>query len=312
MIVHSSAFLVHSRPSDGHFCMPVTSNTPPAAQDQLDVVIAAHPKDFPTLNLSVDGAVRNVAGLRNIFVVSPERYTSDLPEVRWIPEPNRPDFPTVDYVRRRWERENPKLASRAGWVYQQLLSLGAAAYIPDLLSTYLCIDADTIFLRQLTFVVAGKRFVYSASAYEEHEPYLKSYRRLTGEEPLRRSFTAHHMVYDVAMLEELFAHIARLHKKPWFDAYLDSIDYAESSPVNEQDLYGNWMVLHHPALAVQRQLAWADIRYVPTRWRRKRLARDFDFVSAHAYMRQPVIPRLRDRSVVGVGAALRRLRRLTT
>lgn len=252
---------------------------------QLDVVIPVHPKDFGTVELVAASARASIPGVRKLFVVSSESFVTRLPFVTPIREPTSTDFLTLVEVRSRWERENPSLAHRAGWLYQQILNLGASAYIDDLLPTYLCIDADTIFLRQVQFMIAGKRFVYADSRYPEHRPYLEAYRRLTGEEPLRRSFTMHHMLYAAELLTEMFAQIEERHGKPWFRAYLDSIDYGEAAGINEQDTYGSWVMTHHPELAMHRPLTWKDQAYVPNRFMRRRLARRFDFVSAHAYMR---------------------------
>lgn len=265
--------------------------------NQLDIVIPVHPKDHRTLGTAIAGAERNIHCIRRIYIVSAEAYESRSPILRWAPEPTRHDFATLAEVRDRWNRENPSLAWRAGWLYQQILSLGAARYIDDLLPTYLQINADTIFLRPVQFYFEGKRFVDTDSPYPEHRPYLEAYRRLTGEEPLRRSFTAHHMLYNQALLEGLFSHIERKHGKAWFTAYLDSIDYREISAINEQDIYGNWVTSHYPETVCQRPLAWRDVRYVPRGLARSRLARRFDFVSAHTYMDQGLLPWILDRSL---------------
>jgi hypothetical protein len=276
-------------------------------RDQLDVVIPAHRKDFATLDIAAGCALRKLPELRDVFVVSSESYSSDSPRIHHVQEPRGTDFPVVDEIRARWEREYPPLASRAEWVYQQLLCLGATRYIAQLLPAYLCIDADTIFLRPVRFLFEGIRFVYCDSPQPPREPYAAAHRRLTGEEQLPRSFTSHHMLYDRTMLTELFLQIEELHGKPWYDAYVDCVDFSVGASINEQDTYGSWVVTHHPEAVLRRPLAWTEIRYVPNRWQRWRLSRRFDFVSAHAYMRQPLQRRIRQRTMETGGRFARRL-----
>jgi hypothetical protein len=276
-----------------------------AGSEQLDVVIPAHPKDFETLEIAVDCALRNLPEARNVFVVSREAFSHDSPRVRHVPEPQGAGFPTVDEIRARWEAECPELAWRAGWLLQQILGLGAGQYIDELLPAYVCIDADTLFLRPVRFPLDGTRFVYCDSPQSTRKAYADAHRRLTGEEQLQRSFTAHHMHYDQAMLTELFAQIETLHGKPWQAAYVDAADFKDGAPINEQDTYGSWVMTHHPDVALRRPLAWTELRYVPGERRRRRLGRRFDFVSAHAYMRQPILRRAAQRTGTAAGRARR-------
>jgi hypothetical protein len=262
----------------------------------IDVVIPAHPKDFPLLRHSVRGVLRYIAPLGNVFVVSPEPYEAQDDRVNWVPEgeAERAGLPSVKEIDSDWVSRSPAATPRAAWIYQQLLCLGAGSYIESLARRYLVVDADVIFLRHVSFVEQDGRIPYSR-AVEYNPVYLDAYRRLTGEEPPSRdSFTAHHMLYDQELLAELFAQVEQLHREPWYWAYVHAADPAEASAINEQDSFGLWMLGHHPELLRHRQLFWRDVAIIPTALGRAHLGLDYDFVAVHAYRRGPRRRRVRD------------------
>jgi hypothetical protein len=260
----------------------------------VDVVIPAHEKDFPVLRMAVRAVLRHVSPVRRVHVVSAQPFDWPGDRVRWVPEPEPPRLPALSDVRERWAQENADTASRAPWVYQQLLKLGAADYIQDLTPSYLVIDADVIFLRPVSFDpdVVG-RFPYSR-AFEHHLPYREAYARLFGSPPgTGFSLTAHHMLYDQELMAELRAELEQRHGTPWYWAFTDAADKAERSSISEMDVYGWWVLDRHPEAAVVRQLSWRDVRIPPGILGRAALSPDFDFVAAHAWYRQTRLERYR-------------------
>jgi hypothetical protein len=268
----------------------------------IDVVIPAHEKDFGALDRSVRGVLRHVAPVRRVVVVSAAEFAMRDARVSWVPEPSPPALPRLADVRTAWTARNPELASRGAWIYQQLLKLGAGAYVPDLSSSYLVVDSDVIFLRPVSFDPEELgRFPYSL-AYEFHHPYHQAFERLIGEAPpIGHSLTAHHMLYDRALMNELFAELEERHGKPWHAAYIDASDPKEASSISEMDIYGLWVLARHPELSRRRQLAWRDVRTMPTAVGRALHGVDYDFVAAHAWARQR-----RSERAVGVGARFAR------
>jgi Family of unknown function (DUF6492) len=260
----------------------------------VDVVIPAHEKDFPVLRTAVRAALRHVSPIRRLHVVSATRFDWPGDRVRWVPEPELPALPALPDVRERWAEQNTETASRAPWVYQQLLKLGAGSYIDGLAPHYLVIDADVIFLRPVSFDPESLgRFPYSR-AFEYHPPYREAYARLLGSEPTTGfSLTAHHMLYDRELMAELHAELERRHGVPWYWAYVDAVDKAEESSISEMDVYGWWVLEHHPEHGRVRQLNWRDVRVPPGILGRAALAPDFDFVAAHAWYRQSRVARYR-------------------
>jgi hypothetical protein len=252
----------------------------------IDIVIPAHAKDFEVLRHAVRGVLRYVRPIGRVYVVSEQSFDWATGSVEWVPEPTGPGLLSHEEVRARLAGRRSDV-SRSGWIYQQILKLGAGAYINGLSRSYLVIDSDVIFLRDVSFCVDSvTRFPYSC-AFEYHEPYREAYKRLFGEMPSTgHSLTAHHMLYDRVLLGELMTEIERRHSKTWSAAYLDAIDYTQPSSISEMDIYGWWVMSRYPQLARRRQLVWRDTHVIPGRLGRAMFARDCHFVAAHAWMRR--------------------------
>lgn len=268
----------------------------------FDVVVPAHPKDFDVLRHCVRGALRYIEGLRFLHVVAAEPFVADDSRVRWVDERAAKALPDVAQVAALLAPHGDAATARTGWLYQQLMKLGAPGYISDLTSAYMVIDADVIWLRRLPCAVdAGVRFPYTL-AYEHHPPYRDAYERLFGAAPKAPfSLTAHQMTYDQVLLSEMKRDIERNHDGSWWQAYIRAMDPREASPISELDIYGFWVLEHHPELALRRQLSYLNVPVIPGPLGRAVYARDYDFVAAHAYMRRPRVER-----AVQVGAALAR------
>jgi hypothetical protein len=263
----------------------------------IDAVIPAHEKDFSTLPYAVRGLLRHMKPLGRVFVVSNQRFEWPNEQVRWVPEPDEPHLPSFHRVRDRLRRADPMDAGRPAWIYQQLLKLGAGRYIEGLSPAYLAMDADVIFLRKVSFSQMTARFPYSR-ATEYHPSYQAAYHRLLGSKPtLGFSFVAHHMLYDRALLSELFDEIEQRQDEAWYWAYADVVDPTEQASISEWDIYGNWMLERHPELSCHHQLFWREESRVPGILGRAVLGIDYDFVAAHAYRREP--RRLRWRTGLG-------------
>jgi hypothetical protein len=247
----------------------------------MDVVIPAHPKDFDVLAHAARGVMRHVRDLGRVFVVSPE--DPGVHGVTWVDEGALPSgFPALADVHAALS-ESGADPSRAGWVYQQLLKLGAGELVEGISQKYLVVDSDVIFLRTIDFGAA--RFPYSV-ATEYQQQYLDVCERLIGEPVGSHSFTSHYMVFDREFAAELRAELEQRHGQPWWRAIVASLDPAEASAFSEWNLYGHWVLARHPDDAAHRQLVWLDIRNVPTLLGRATLGMYHDFVAAHAYRRE--------------------------
>jgi hypothetical protein len=257
----------------------------------IDVVIPAHPKDFAVLRHGLRALLRHVSPIRRVLVVAPQQFHARDARVHWIADPPADVLPRPATIAARWPAGSPG-ARRGGWLYQQLLKLGATTYIEDLSSTYVVLDADVVFLRPVLLDLSpGKRMRYSLSA--EHVPeYADAYERLVGQRPpIERSLTAHHMVADRGLMAEMTAELQARAGVPWYDAFVDAVDPSHPSSACEQSTYGWWVLARHPELAEHRQLHWHDVRAAPSLVERARLAPDFDYVAAHAWKHEPRVRR---------------------
>lgn len=252
----------------------------------VDVVIPAHPKDFPMLRHCVRGVLRYLEPLGRVYVVASEPFATKDSRVVSIPESSATTLPTCAQLRERWAQHGPAAVARAGWMYQQLLKLGVPEYVGDVSAAYMVVDADVIWLRPLRIRIDDRtRFPYT-QAVEYHQPYRDAYCRLFGVEPQAPfSLTAHQMVYDRQLLAEMKQALEAHHGVAWWQAYVEAADPLEPSSISELDTYGLWVLDNHPAAAFHRQLSYLNVPIVPGRLGRAAYARDFDFVAAHAWMR---------------------------
>jgi Family of unknown function (DUF6492) len=253
----------------------------------VDVVIPAHPKDFPVLRHCVRSVLRWLEPVGRVHIVATERFATKDPRVAWVPEHSATTLPSTAQVDERLTRHGPAAAARAGWIYQQLLKLGVPEYVPNISAAYMLVDADVIWLRPWRIAIDDRiRFPYT-HATEYHAPYRDAYLRLFGVRPQAPfSLTAHQMVYDQDLLAQMKRSIEARHGVAWWEAYIAAADPRESSSISELDIFGLWVLDNHPAAASHRPLTYLNVPVVPGALGRAVYARDFNFVAAHAWMRR--------------------------
>jgi hypothetical protein len=246
----------------------------------MDVLIPVIHRNLPTLPLTIAGLRKNLLHpLGKIILVSP------------------PDRTIQDFCRRQgceWRDEHSVLpikkadihyevngANRVGWVFQQLLKLGA-----DRLSDaehILLFDADTILLQPQKFEVDGRSLLLIADEY--HAPYYATFQKLLGLPPSAGfSFVAHHMLVSRSRLAEFRADLERRHQLPWYQAILEQLDPHETSSFSEYETYGHWMLQNHRA-EVELEY-WFNLTLPHSRLGRlahdaRRYRRDFRSMSCH-------------------------------
>ena len=132
---------------------------------------------------------------------------------------------------------------RSGWLFQQLLKLGADAICRE--KHFFVIDADTILIQAQKFEIDNKLLLLHADEY--HSPYFEVNRKLTGlSEVTAFSCVAHQMLFSTERLQALKAHLEKIHKKPWYQCITDFCDYSQISGFSEFELYGQWSLQKYP------------------------------------------------------------------
>lgn len=246
----------------------------------IDFVIPSHEKDAATLRLVVDG-VRKNRSCRNVYIISEKKPSVD--NAAHIAESEFDPMFCKESIRAEWTRRYPVFAWRAGWLYQQLLKLMCFKVISGLSESFVVVDSDTIFLRDVPFV-PGK--YYFCKTKEYHPPYLPPIRALLGVvETIGFSCVTHHSIFNSRFLQAMIGEIEARHRLPLVEAILRHLDFSEPSCFSEWDLYANYMILRHPKVTRRRQLRWADIKEQPSSVQLAAYAKKYDFVSCHAYLR---------------------------
>lgn len=257
--------------------------------EPLDVVFVCHPKDVRTLDLAIDGIKKNCQQIRRIIVVSATRLTD---QAEWFDEKNYP-FTKEDIALEIFNHDHQKAMhfmvqehSRIGWIYQQLLKLYALFVMPDISSNILIIDADTIFLNPVEFIDhEGHAYYNPGRGY--HKPFFAhGARLLAGFSKVfeEHSGIAHHMVFQRAVMEDLFATITAMHhQEPW-KAMCACLDHHElnGSAMSEYELYFNF-VFSRTQQAHIRLLGWANIKF-NAKQIKAFTHQGYHYVSCHSYL----------------------------
>ena len=111
------------------------------------------------------------------------------------------------------------------------------------------IDADTVLTRSQKFEHEGKDLLLHSDQF--HLPYLQVCQQLLDPELTQNpfcqiSFVAHQTLFNKHYLSELKADLERRFQTPWYEAILKKVDYSDQSGFAEHELYGNWVLEHHP------------------------------------------------------------------
>lgn len=247
----------------------------------IDFVIPCHPKDFPSLKLSVNG-IKNISCANRTFVVSDE--DPNIEGVIHVPEQYYAPFINREKIVEKFSIYAPHLLYRTKWVYQQFLKLYAFKVIPELTKSYVLVDSDTIFLRDIQF--DPEKF-YFCKAQEYHLPYIEPIKQLLGvHETIGFSTICHHMIFNKEKMKQMHSFIEnRFNANSLFEAVLSILDYTEGSCMSEWDIYANYILLNHHEFADHRQLMWDNIPFIPVQSDLDEFKNKFDFVSCHAYSR---------------------------
>ncbi len=256
--------------------------------DPIDAVIPCHEKDKRTIELVIEGIRKNVHNLGRIIVVSAAPLTD---KAEWFDERNFPfTKETIAYEIFKNESkaiefiESPE--TRIGWIYQQLLKTYSMFIIPDLSPNMLIVDADTIFLRPVSFqdpqTGAG---LYNPGSEHTDAYFAHNAKVLPGWKKVFPQYSgiSHHMLFQKSVMEALFNDIRAVHQEEPWKVFCHMIDHSElfrSCMCIEYELYFNYVFTRSDQVKI-RHLRWDNI---PLHRFNTMKSRGFDFLSCHAYM----------------------------
>lgn len=203
----------------------------------LDIYIPISLKDLISLEKVILNAKKYIKHpINEIYVVA-------APESKIIQACNNQDVTFVDEkIVLGYDKNslNYKVndTNRAGWLFQQLLKLGADKIVKT--ENFLILDADTIFIKPKVFFFKGKLILDQSE--ERHEVYHNVYQELL-KRPTSNllSFITHYMIFNKEHLRSLKMEIESIHKKKWDQAIISCVNYNELSGFSEYELYGNYL-----------------------------------------------------------------------
>lgn len=211
-----------------------------SSQEMIDVVMPTISKDFPVLETSIQ-SLRNLdQKVNQIYIISrPD------PEIISFCQQHQCQFvdeETVLGYSKSAINYSVKGSDRSGWLYQQLLKLGAANIVTR--DNYFVLDSDTVLVSPNSFLQNGK-FVFQEHS-DWHQPYHQTFQKIFRLDPPNNlSSVCHMMLFNRARVMEMRAQIERISDQRWDQAIIAAIDQNEASSFSEYETYANWMSAYH-------------------------------------------------------------------
>lgn len=227
-----------------------------------DAVIPFHVKDTPILRDGCQG-LKYIVGIKNIYIVGSE--DPKIEDTIFINENEIKNFCSLKEIKTTWNKNNPNVSYRSGWLFQQFLKLGANEYIPSLSENYLICDSDIIIVNNPYQNIEEGIYAYSkAYCGQYHVPYKEQYKKMMKKEDLAKfSFINHHMIFNKTCVEKLKKYISETNNLNWDQSILNTLNWNEKSNFSEYDLYGNWMYENFSNISKEIQFKIIDIDHKP-------------------------------------------------
>ena len=67
------------------------------------------------------------------------------------------------------------------------------------------------------------------------------------------------MVFNKQLLAEMFEKVEKLHKKPFYEVYLDELDGKENSPSADDEIYFHLVLNNHKDKYSIREMNWKNV-----------------------------------------------------
>ena len=231
----------------------------------MDIVIVHGPSDDEILPYTVSQIRKFVKGgepgkdFRNIYIITHDAEI-DLFDEEVFKGCKVIDEKTFPFRIQDVDKfiQTPK---RNGWYLQQLLKLYASLVIEDMLDDYVVVDADTLFLREISFKSGGK-YLFNMGT-EHHVPYFEHIKRLhpSFEKMVKLSGISHHMIFNRMIVKEMMQLVEKHHNfTPFWEVFLREVvpEQRHGSGASEYEMYFNYMLKNHKDKIIPRKLRFEN------------------------------------------------------
>lgn len=258
------------------------------SNEPIDVVIPCVEKDLEILSLCIRSIRQYCKNIRRIIVVSPSKFTD---EAEWFGESNFPfsmkeialSLTKSEYAAKSFLSRND---SRCGWYFQQLLKLYAPFVIPDISANVLVVDADVVFLNDVSFQDESGAPLFNVGS-EYHAPYFGHMNRLLP--GLKKQFEqfsgiSHWMLFQHSILEDLFQNVENRHGQEFWKVFCSCVDQKEihAAGASEYEIYFNFALSNCIGVKIN-QLKWLNVSSMD-RLNEYKTANN-TYIACHAHMR---------------------------
>ena len=259
--------------------------------EPIDVIIPCVEKDSAMLHRCIESIKKHCLNVNRIIVVSPYRFTSNA---EWFDERLFPFTKwEVAYYLNQHDLDGTnsflkKNLCRVGWYYQQLLKLYASFIIPNISSNLLIVDSDVIFLNPVDFLNSINGGLYNVGT-EFHIPYFTHAKKLIpgfARNNLNFSGITHHMLFQRAVLEDLFSIVEKTHNMDFWKAFCLLVDPAhrDFSGTSEYEIYFNFALSRSDQINI-RPLKWDNSHDVEKIQEYQKA--NYHYVAFHDYLLNP-------------------------
>lgn len=258
--------------------------------DPIDVVIVTHPKDTATLDECIKGIKENCKNIRRIIVVSSKKLSK---KAEWFDEGLFPF--TKEEIAMAVVKDNKKMRESffrrqhrsPGWYYQQCLKLYASFVIPKISSNVLILDSDTIFLNPVELLNESFGGLFCFNNKKEARPsyFIHAKRLVPGYKRVHSNIysVCHHMLFQKAILKDLFLSVETYHEMPFWKAFCNCVDLKANKGASEFEIYFNFAITHTSQVEM-RELKWTNCGDLSQKESLKE--NGYHFVSFHTYLRR--------------------------
>ncbi len=224
-----------------------------------DILIVHGPSDDDILPYTVSQIRKYVKDFRNIYIVTHDAEI-DLFDEDIFKGTKVIDEKTFPFLIKDVDKfiQTPK---RNGWYLQQLLKLYASLVIEEMLDDYVVVDADTLFLREISFKSSGKYMFNMGDEY--HVPYFEHMKKVypSFEKMVKLSGISHHMIFNRMIVSEMMMLVERHHNlTPFWEVFLREVvpEQRHGSGASEYEMYFNYMLKNHKDKVIPRKIKFEN------------------------------------------------------